>query len=53
MNWVYVLAALVAMTGCTADAWHAGAQESAKQACLKAPIGEQERCLNKLKDAQR
>ena len=53
MKWVYVWVAVVAMTGCTADAWRAGAQESAKQQCLQAPIGEQQRCLDKLKDAQR
>jgi hypothetical protein len=40
------------LTACTTDAWRVGIQESAKQECLKAPIGEQERCLNKLKDSQ-
>jgi hypothetical protein len=37
------------LTACTTDAWRAGMQESAKQECLKAPIGEQQRCLDRLK----
>jgi hypothetical protein len=39
--------------GCSSDAWRAGAQESAKNECFKAPIGEQQRCLDRLKEGQR
>jgi len=53
MKWIWLLLPLALVSACTTNAWHASTQESAKQQCLQAPIGEQQRCLDKLKDAQR
>jgi len=41
------------LSACTSDAWRASAKESAKQECLNAPIGEQQRCLDRLTESQR
>jgi hypothetical protein len=41
------------LTACTTDAWRAGVQESAKQQCLQAPIGEQQRCLDRLNQVEK
>jgi len=53
MRVLMILLVTSAIWGCSTEAWRAGAQESAKNDCLKAPIGEQERCLDKLKDRQK
>ncbi len=43
----------VGTAACTTDAWRAGVQESAKQQCLQAPIGEQQRCLDRLNQIEK
>jgi hypothetical protein len=48
MKVLFWIGVMLFMSACTTDAWRAGVQESAKQDCLKAPIGEQQRCLDKL-----
>lgn len=52
MKHLLIISLVLGLSACSTDAWRVGIQESAKQECLKAPIGEQERCLNKLKDSQ-
>jgi hypothetical protein len=53
MKHVLIISLLLGLSACSTEAWRVSTQESAKNDCLKAPIGEQQRCLDKLKETPR